>query len=258
MATRVTPTFLLKGLDPAKLISDYQSGFFSRAPTTKSKIKISQTTAILAPTYGNSNFSPVFTVKDKHNSTVVIATTGHDNLNIFTKTGGQLPVGGRCDFCKEDFQHTCIGYPVGYQEITVLTNTDTDIKNAKYRILYTFWIEGEFCSFECALGWVNMILSRPADHRDTTLRDVGKMLKFLYRLMYPNESTLRPAQDPHLRISNRGSLTKEEWKDNRHIYVRTDRILMIPVKVEYIQQNFTNPVVNIDYPRETSTVIASS
>ena len=74
--------------------------------------------------------------------------------------------------------------------------------------------------------------------------------------MYPTAAILRPAQDPRLLRLNRGSLTKEEWQDQRHIYIRTDRILMIPAKVEYIQQNFLNPVMAIDY-RDTTAVVSS-
>lgn len=257
MATRVTPTFLLKGLDPNKLLSDYQTGFFSRPVSTKQKIKIAQNTAILAPTYGTTNYSPIYCVKDRNNCSIVIATTGHSDFEVFTRTGGGLPVGGRCEHCKEDFTETAMGYPVGYQELTVLTNDDQDPKKARYRILYTFWVEGKFCTFECALGCLRPILSQSSDYRDTTLRDSERMLKMLYKFMYPTAGPLRPAQDPRLLRINGGSLTKEEWQDSRHVYTRTDRILMIPAKVEYVQQNFLNPVMAIDY-REMTTVIAST
>lgn len=163
-------------------------------------------------------------------------------------------MGGRCDFCKKDYPHTTMGYPVGYQELTVLTNDDPNPRNAHYRILYAFWVEGEFCSFECTLGYIKIILSRPSDYRDTTIRDSEKLLKILYKLMYPTAQPLRPAQDLRLR----GSLTDEEWKDPRHVYVRTDRILMIPAKVEYVQQNFLNPVISIDYNREMTAVVATT
>jgi len=258
MATRIVPTFLLKGLDPNRLFADYQSGVFARQPVHKSKITISQNTTILAPSYGTTNQSPIFCIKDRNNCSVVIATTGHTNFEVFTSTGGNLPTGGRCDFCKEDFTETAIGYPVGYQETLILTNDDPNPKNSHYRIIYTFWVEGEFCSFECALGYIRILLSHPSDYRDTTIRDSERLLKLLYKFMYPTAGILRPAQDPKLLRSNKGSLTKEEWKDNRHIYIRTDRILMIPAKIEYLQQNFLNPVMAIDHIRDMSTVVTSS
>lgn len=254
MATRVTPTFLLKGLDPNKLLSDYQAGFFTRPPTIKSKIKIAQNMVILAPKYGVTNHDPVFSLKDRNNCSVIIATTNHTNFEVFNRTGGQLPTGGRCMRCTEDIPGVAMGYPLGYQETTVLTNDDNNAELAKYRILYTFWVEGRFCNFECALGYVQNMLDRPASYRDTTIRDSERMLKLLYKLMYPNAGPLRPAQDPILL----GGISKEDWKDQRHVYIRTDRILMIPAKVEYVQQNFLNPVVAIDYARDANTVISST
>lgn len=248
MSTRITPTFLLKGIEINKLIADYQSGVFSRPissdkSSSKKKIVISQNTAILAPRYGSSNKDPIFTIKDKHNSSVIFATTGHADYEIFTRSGGKLPIGGRCKRCQKDFDTVAMGYPVGYQELIVLT----DDTIAHYRIIYVFWVEGKFCSFECTLGYIRMVLAQPADYRDPTLLDSERLLKNLFSLMYPAAGLLRPAQDPDLLHSNGGSLSKEQWSDERHIYIRTDRILMIPAKVEYLQQNFINPIHTIDY-----------
>lgn len=240
MATRVMPTFLLKGVDPSKLLADYQAGVFSRSTSQKTRIRIAHNTTILAPNYGTSNQDPVFAVKDRNNNSVIVATSGHSDFQVFTSTGGDLPVGGRCEHCRQDFDNIVVGYPIGQQEQTVLMNDTDDPKQAIYRVLYVFWVEGRFCSFECALGYLRLMLVRPADYRDTTLRDSEKMLKYLHKLTYPTAGPLRPAQDPRLLRSNGGSLSREEWQDQRHIFVRTDRVLMIPAKVEYIRQNFIN------------------
>lgn len=255
MATRVTPTFLLKGLDPNKLLIDYQAGVFSRPPISKKKITIAQNTAILAPKYSTSNYASVFCMKDRNNCSVIIATTNQSDFQVFTETGGQLPVGGRCKHCLEDFTGTAVGIPVANQELTVLTNTDPNPRNARYRVIYVFWVEKRrFCTFECALGYIQMMLSRSSEYRDTTIRDSERLLRLLFKLQYPTAGPLRPAQDPDLL----GALTKEEWKDQRHVYIRTDRVLMIPAKVEYVQQNFINQMVAIDYNRDITTVVAST
>lgn len=258
MATRVIPTFLLRGLDPNKILSDYQSGYFSRPISAKTKITISQNATILAPTYGSTNQSPIFSIKDRNNSSVVIATTGHSNFEVFTSNGGKLPVGGKCGCCSEDFTHVSVGYPIAYQETTVLMNDDPDPKKAHYRVIYSFYVEDSFCDFECALYYVRKFVSRPADQRDTTLRDSERLLKLLYKLMYPTAPPLRSAQNPRLLISHGGSLTREQWKDVRHIYIATDRILMIPTKREFIQQNLTNPAAPIDIIRDMSVAVVAS
>lgn len=241
MATRITPTFLLKGVDIHRLIADYQAGAFNRPWTYKKKIKLSQTSTSLAPKYGVSNRDPIFSIKDKHNSNVVFATSGHNDFEVFTRTGGNLPIGGRCCLCGDDFDQTALGYPIGYQEQLILPNNQEDPLKARYRIMYVFWVEGRFCSFECALGYIRLILARPADFRDPTLKESERLLKLLFSLTYPdNKTPLRPAQDPRLLQSNGGSLTKDQWQDTRHVYIRTDRVVLIPAKVEYLQQNFSS------------------
>lgn len=256
MGTRINPSFLLKGVDPDRVLYDYQSGKFSREITKKAKITISHNTTILAPKYGDTNDSPIYKINDKNGSPIIIATTGHSDYQVFTTSGGNLPIGGRCDHCKEDFTHASMGYPVAYQEQTVLTNDTQDPKEARYRTLYVFWVERCFCSFECALGYIRLFLSRPAEYRDTTIRDSERLLKILYKLTYPSAPPLRPAPDPSLLIINKGSLTKEQWKDFRHIYIRSDRVLMIPAKIEYVQQNFLNPVVAVDLTRDSNIIVS--
>lgn len=241
MSIKINPTFFLKGLDPQKLLSDYQSGVFARQPIIKSKIKIKENSIVLTPTYSTSNYSPLFSIKDKNNCSVIIATTNQKDFEIFTKTGGNLPIGGRCEYCREDFTHVSIGYPIAYQETLALCNDH-------YRVLYTFWVEGKFCTFECALGYVQLMLSKPSNYRDITIYDSERLLKLLYKLIHPTE-TLRPAQDPRLLKINGGPLTREEWQTKKHIYIRTDRVLIIPVKVEYLQQSL-NPITIFNYIKE--------
>lgn len=235
MATKIVPTFLLKGIRPSDIISDYSKGLFRKREGEVATIQIAKPVAILAPSYGSTSSCAIFSVKDKHNSNIIIATTTHRDFEVYQKNGGDLPEGGRCDFCKEDIEGTCVGYPLGYKENTILCG-DPPV----YRNTYTFWVEGRFCSFECSLAFVRNVLSRPFRYRDTTFHDSEWMLKFLYRLMHPNKGPLRAAQDPRLLISNGGSLSEEEWKDSRHFYLRTDRVLMVPAKVEYMQQSFVN------------------
>lgn len=226
MAAHITPTFLLKGLDYKRLLADYNSGFFSRVPIKKEKIKSSKTNLVLAQEYGTSNYDPMFSVKDKYNGNVVVATIGNTDFEIFTKSGGKLSTGGRCDFCKEDIIGTPIGIPVGYQESTILTE---DGGNYYYRVTYTFWVERRNCDFECALAYAK---------RDSSLRDSERLLKMMHRFMHPKEKTLVPAQDPGLLLSNGGPLTKEQWKEEKHEYIRTDRVLVIPAKSEYIRNEY--------------------
>lgn len=249
MTTRILPTFLLKGVDPNKLLADYQAGYFSRPIKKKAKITIAQNSVILAPSYATSRNAPVFCIKDRNNCSVIVATTGHADVEVFNSSGGNLPEGGRCEFCMSDFTHVITQYPIAYQEMAILEtkdNEDTPTDKLKYRIMYIFWGEGCFCSFECALGYVRRCLAKESNFRDSSYHDCDRMLNNLYKLTHPKAGHLRPAQEPRLLKANKGSLTKEEWENNRHFYVKTNRVLLIPAKVEYIQQNFNNPIVSLD------------
>lgn len=249
------PTFLLKGLDVQKVLADYNAGRFSQPRTPKAKITLAGVSTVLAPTYGTSNHDPIFCMKDRNNCNVVVATSGHEDFKVFTTTGGELPTGGRCDHCKQDFEHTAVGYPVGYQEKMVLTSADDSLDSGVYRILYVFWVTESFCSFECALGYVNVYTERA---KTPMLKDSSGMLRMLYHLTYPEAGPLRPAQAPNLLLSNRGSMTKDEWENPRHIYTRTDRVLMIPAKVEYLRQNFAHPAVAIPVMQSPTLVMPTT
>lgn len=236
--SHIKPTFLLKGIDPNELLDAYNKGIYSKYEQNNTKIIVTQTNSILAPTYGSSNKDPVFCVKDKNNNNIIIATSKHVDYEVFNSSGGNLPEGGRCDHCKIDFDHVVVGYPVAYQEQILLIDEEI---SPHYKTIYIFWTEGELCSFECALTKIRETQQRSCEYRDNNTRDSESMLRMLYKFMHPNDGILRPAQDYGLLKSNRGSLTMEEWNNNKHVYVKTDKILLMPAKHEYIQENFIKP-----------------
>lgn len=239
MTARINPTFLLKGLDPIKLLEDYRKGYFNHPITHKNKkITLSTSNITVLPTYSNNSQAPVYQIKDRNNSNIIIATSGHENFQVYTANGGSLPSGGRCSYCREDITTTSMGYPIAHEEKIILTPEEDGI--TRYRIHQIYWVEDRFCSFECTLGYIRNMLSRPVNNRDSTLLDSETLLKQLYLQMYPEGGVLRPAQDPKLLIGNGGSLSREEWSNSKHIFVRTDRVQLLPAKVEYMRQNTVN------------------
>lgn len=254
MATKINPTFLIKGIDPYQAFAKYKAGAANRPVVRKGKLRVVQSAPMLAEKYGATNESAIFTVKDRNNNSVVIATSDHADYEVFTSSGGMLPAGGRCRTCQEQFTTVGIGYPVAFQEHRILTNVNGP---AQYSNLYTFWVEDKFCSFECALHYVRFMLARPNNQRDPILQSSECWLIMLYRLMHPGAPTLRPAPDPKLL---QGTLTREQWADRRHVYKQTERIVMIPAKREYMQQVINRPIVAIapDYTRVNApaTIIA--
>ena len=233
MSVQNKHTFLLKGVDPVKLLDEYKKGIFTVLPNDIKKYPLAQSNKLIASVYSTSSDDPIYSMKDKNNNTVIIATTGSENYELYMNNNGDPPpIGGICDFCKRCFDNQNLGYPVSHEEYTLLVNAD----NPYYKLHYVFWMYGETCSLECSLSEIRKLQGKTADFRDSLTRNSEYMLHKLFKLMYPNELVLRPAQNPKLLKTNKGSLTQEEWEDRNFLYKKTDRVLMMPIKMEYLQK----------------------
>ena len=239
MNVYVNPTFLLKGIDYYKVLKDYNDGVYTRLESKKQKLTLANSN-ILADIYSLSNDDRLFSVKDPFNNEIICTTSGYKDVEVFTSTGGCLSIGGRCEYCRDDYKTETIGIPIAYKEFTVLTNKKVNLKDddkiPKYKVYYTFWVDGRFCNFSCALSHINKLLSSHPKYIDVIYRDSDKLLKFMYKCLYPNNPPINPAQDPKLLMVNGGSLTREEWETTKFIYKRTRNIILIPSKIEYIRE----------------------
>jgi hypothetical protein len=237
MSVYVNPTFLLKGVDFYKVLKDYNDGVYTRLDSTKQKLTLANNN-ILADIYSLSNDDRFFSVKDPFNNEIICTTSGYKDVEVFTTNGGCLSIGGRCEYCRDDYKTETIGIPIAYKEFTVLTNKSLDQNNNKpiYNVYYTFWVDGRFCSFSCALSHINKLLSSHPKYIDVIYRDSDKLLKFMYKCLYPNNPPIKQAQDPKLLMINGGSLTREEWENPKYYYKKTSNIIMIPSKIEYIRE----------------------
>jgi len=241
MSVYVNPTFLLKGVDFYKVLKDYNDGVYTRLESKKQKLTLANSN-ILADIYSLSNDDRLFSVKDPFNNEIICTTSGYKDVEVFTSTGGCLSIGGRCEYCRDDYKTETIGIPVAYKEFTVLTNKKVNLKDddkiPKYKVYYTFWVDGRFCDFSCALSHINKLLSSHPKYIDVIYRDSDKLLKFMYKCLYPNNPPIKPAQDPKLLMINGGSLEREEWENPKYVYKKTNNIIMIPSKIEYIREKF--------------------
>jgi hypothetical protein len=236
MSVQTKSTFLLKWVDSRELLRNYKNNVFPNIPTNIKKFPLAQNSKLIAPVYGTSEKDPIYSVKDKNNNSVVIATAGYENYELFMLENGEHPpMGGRCDFCKRDFTHQSIGYPVVQQEYNLLSSDSNG--ESFYKVYYVFWIYGELCSLDCSLSEVRKAQCRRSDYRENLTKNSEAMLHKLHKLMYPRSGLLRPAQDPKLLKINKGSLSDQAWEDPKFLYKKTDRILLLPIKIEYLQRN---------------------
>jgi hypothetical protein len=235
MSTRITPTFLLKGVSPKILLKRYAEKNFPKKE--KTPITITQFPSIAVNTCGNSTKDGNYYIKDKYNSKIFVATSGSGNIEVVQKTGEAPVKGGVCKSCLNTFEHESIGYPVAYQEYTLLMRDDETNPEVKpvYRIFHKFWIEGIFCCYECVLYHIELLQKAGTTLHRTTCDSI-KLLKLMFRLTYPKAGPLKGTKDPLLLKRCGGSLEQKEWEDTRHTYHRTHKIILDYAKVSYNRQ----------------------
>ena len=227
----MTTNVYLKLINPAGVHKKYLDSFFDRPVPQKEGIKIAQNDNKLTTVYSNNQLQGVFSIKDRYNNPIVIATTEFTNLIIHGTGGSVNGAVGRCDCCKRDFpivkdggnkNEGPGGYPYSYDRQTLLENN-------KYVVKHIFFIKGQLCSYQCCLYWMNLLKLNP------------DLLHSMYKIHHPNAPPLRESNDPRLLISNGGSLTEDEWLDEKYQFRETNKnIKFIPMRTEFQRQETIN------------------
>lgn len=240
MSKRITPTFLLRGVDPNKVLRDYQNGKYTQHVPISAKVKLSDLSSIIAPTYGADRNSGIYSYKDKNNVTMTIATSNHKAYEIYNSDGGEVSVGGRCRYCLKDFTHRSVGIPIKMEKVNVFIKDEND-NVVEVNPIYKFWVEDlTCCSYRHALGLIRANLSQPVFHRDSQYNKSEEYLKLMYRLETEKVEPLRCPNDPRLSKNCGGSMDDEEFEDERYEYLRTNTTVIIPAKVEYIRHSVSD------------------
>lgn len=224
------PTFLLREVDPNVVIAQYLSGQFTY-PT--SKIVINSTPAgLVEPIYGTDPQEGLYTVKDKSNNRLIMASTNQNHYNLYKSNGEKMPMGGCCEVCKRQFSTQSLGIILKISRLTIVD--EHGVFHPKLEV----WMEGCMDSFECVLFATRRELAKMAQYRTCT--DASeRYLHELFYLMHPNQKeVLTPCNDPRLLECNGGSLNYEQWSNHRHEYQDTGHVIAIPAKKEWMRQQY--------------------
>lgn len=220
VAVSVTPTFVLRRLDPERVVQEYRSGIFSRLTTFPPKVTLKTTTVVqtcnVVSQHGQGPLDRSYVFRDKNNVTQTVVTTNH---NIFRKP--QPPY--HCLNCGHQFEHDWIGVPIRMTEVQEGDEKKTHIVT-----------DGCHCTLECALSTVRRFYPATRRHRDPLYIDAEQILRHLHALLYPEAGQLQEAQDTRLLQPN-GPLSYEEWSRGKHRYYRTASIVVDPTKVQYLR-----------------------
>ena len=132
----VNPTFLLRGIDPVKVLNDYLEGKFIDKVIDNDKIKAISSSIILAPQHGSTYESETYVYRDKTNTQQLIATTNHAQYSIVKASDGtELAIEGLCMWCRCEIKTPPVGIPV-------------EIKWDRAKNLYIFHVDGKYHTFE--------------------------------------------------------------------------------------------------------------
>ncbi len=219
-AVTVTPTFVLRRLDPERVLREYRSGFFSRLTSFPPKVALKTTTIVqkrnVVSQHGQGPLDQSYVFRDKNNVTQTIVTTNH---NICNKP--QPPY--TCLNCRQQFDHDWIGVPIRMSEVQEDDEKKTHVGT-----------DGCHCTFECVLSSIRRFYPSTRRYRDPLYMDAEQILRHLHALLYPDADPLREAQDTRLLQPN-GPLPYEEWSQGKHRYYRTGSIILDPTKVQYLR-----------------------
>lgn len=218
-AVSVTPTFVLRRLDPESVIQKYRSGFFSKLTTFPPKLSLRETTVIQAKNVinhqGQGPLDESYIFRDKSNTVQNVVTTNHALFR-------EMPPPYQCLNCGHQFEHDPIGVPLRMKE----TSNDNE-KITQYIS------DGCHCTFECALSTIRRYYPTSRRYRDPLYMDSEQMLRHMFSILYPNEK-LQVAQDTRLLKPN-GPLSYETWSHKKHSYYRTTSIVLHPSKIQYLR-----------------------
>lgn len=226
MSVKIVPTFLLKGVDPKVVLSQYQKGFFNREPVEKSPIKEGASN-FFRRKYSTDVNDGVFKINNKNNFNIIIATTGHELCKNFPED----KLGGRCRMCNRDFTHERTGIPVAHDVCTLAS------EEGMLEIYNVFWTHGVFCNDRCVYGFLDSF-------KDPYPNSLA-WLKTMHSIRYPNDRDFRPCNDPFLLKINGGSLEDEEWETQ--YFSPIGNVLLIPVKTEYFKDPDIRKVIETKY-----------
>jgi hypothetical protein len=204
----------LRAIDSKALIDKYNSGKYKDIDVEKGSLDFNfSSKSIIHSTDIND---PVYAIKHK-DVNILCATSNHEYYAFYRKNGKQKD-GGRCAWCRRDFQHTPLGIPINHE-----------VDNINDNIIHIFWIEDQLCDFQCLYRYGNLY-----KNYDNLYNNSMPFIDMMRRLM--GYGKIIPAGDPKLIEENGGSIPYSKWKEESHKYKRTGNLILLPLKISYFKE----------------------
>lgn len=211
------PSISLVSIEERSFLEEYLSGHFFTSNTPRGKIILAR--GVISDITSDQKVGTYRTYSTEQGEKI-LATAGHRSHLVFDGETEDFPK--RCDYCKCDYSGKNYGVARSKEQHFVLTPTGT-------HMVYVFHTEGNACSEEHAFGCIDMYQKFYCDRENLKQLFLEK-----YALTYPGKNFFMP-NAPELHTREGGSLTDEQWKDQRYLYTKHS-VICTPVKTEYIRK----------------------
>jgi hypothetical protein len=219
LSKEYSPSFRLL-VNPEELQARYQSGGCGKIVIPETPIMQYDNKSIVTKNYSTNLNDPVYSIIDRNNTHIIIATTNQQHFTMKLTGNKILSSDGRavynCNWCRKDFNDDpkpCI----------------VDLKSLEIdgKIQYVGIGVGTFHSLSCADGFAEAF-----KHKFDIFRNCEVNHRIAYSLLYPGKKLVTaPMYTLHKR--NGGSLTDEEFDDPQYRYIPMNGLTFQPAK-----QNF--------------------
>lgn len=229
------PVFLLRGLDPDSVLRDYNAGYYATYSPSLGQLERSNKIDYSTQACGRSDASPIYLIQDRSGGSMTVATSNHVAYNFYAEHG-QPMAGGRCDHCKQDYDGYGVPMPIKYEQKHFqrqITDPATGRTTFVTQTLNIFWGEGEHCSFGCALAIAEKNENLPLCYQEVGTLNSIKWLRFVYGQMYPGQELMTNPPSKLLK-----ALGPDKYYRNKQGWIRTNSVIMLPAKVEYLSFNY--------------------
>tara|TARA_R100000750_G_C2315551_1_gene84231 strand:+ start:147 stop:824 length:678 start_codon:yes stop_codon:yes gene_type:complete len=217
------PAFVLKRISHQEILDKYLKGDFGKL-SNKKDIKVSSQTTIVCEEFSADPYSGIFTYGlSKYGSPVYVSSNQKSFDSYFID--GSKSASPDCDWCHEDFDHEPTGMVVAYTK-TFFTNADT----GETYLYEVFWLYGNHCSPECALG--ELTYTKRIGGSDTSI-NCESSITYTKLLFTKNsgEDVTKLIPTPYFRLlKSRGGTID---RGDKHKYVASRNIILAPAKLVF-------------------------
>lgn len=216
----ITPSISLIRVVPEEVIKKYAQGHFSDIKLSPFTEKVTGITQCFEKSISRDVNDHIFISKEGRTGAEMITVTTNCKNYEFIRSGNVAPMGGKCEWCRKDFEHESVGVPL-------FINTIFD-QNGK--LVMGIHTEGIFHDWRCVRAHMDIFSPR---YREI-YPDSYSTLETVFNMMYPTKK-LRPAPHYRLLIWNGGSLTEAEWNDESFIYKPTPNLILLSLKETFMK-----------------------